>query len=104
MSRTYNTDPFYIQMYRQIKQKPPRNFREVNTYKARYWEQDKTVVWYDMENHYQNHFYRYGGMRKVCQKYSKPANRKYRANARQSIREGDYDILKPRRHAMWDAS
>ena len=104
MSRTYNTDPFYIQMYRQTGQKPPRNWREINDYMYKYRNQDKTAVEYDMENHIDNTFYRYGGMREICQKYSKPSNRKFRARSRQLICEGDYETPVRKRHAMWDAS
>lgn len=104
MSRTYNTDPFYIQIYRQIGVKPPRNWREVNHYMYRYRDGNKTAVEYDIENHIDNTFYRYGGMREICQEYAKIANRKYRARSRQLIREGNYEPIRQKRHAMWDAS
>lgn len=103
MSRTYNTDPFYIQMYRQIGQKPPRNWREINQYKFRFWNGEDVIV-YDMDGHIDNTLYKYGGMREICQEYAKIANREYRARSRQLIREGDYETIRQKRHAMWDAS
>lgn len=100
MSRTYNTDPFRVQMFKKAKYKCPKNWKDYD----HYW------LWKDLQlsGDYFNCFYGNNWHKLVSNKergkteFRRMENRSYRAKNRQRLRNGDYETLRWRRNVDWN--